>query len=182
MDAQNVLFKIFLALGLAQTLLSTSGCTAPTASTPQTQEAEASRVDAQGFEDEPVRLSRAFFSRSLTGAVRLNGEEVQSDVSWNEYAATAPAPTEPVIADFRDRKGCASYDSADGIQLCFNIMPDVSSVGVNNDEVTLEGVCGGQFQNAKLVHAEKRDDGIAVTFQGSCSGQTAVAELTLRQI
>ncbi|MBI3542828.1 MAG: hypothetical protein HY075_06085 [Deltaproteobacteria bacterium] len=84
---------MWLALGTFQLLL-LCGCNGSTQSSDNllsNTSASASDSGSGGAErsDEPaaastipVRISRAFFERSLTGSVKIGDEESQSDVSW----------------------------------------------------------------------------------------------------
>jgi hypothetical protein len=189
-DFKTSLYKMWLALGLVQLAL-LSGCSGATAGdsllsqgsgdpTSSSSHSESSMPPTQATQ--PLRLSRAFFEKSLVGSVTVGSDKTESDVTWTELPPTSPAPTGPVIADLRDHKGCASYDSVGNVSLCFNIMPDVSSVGVNAKDVSVTGLCGGKFLNSKFVDGSYVDGVLTVTFSGTCNGQSQLARLTLRQI
>lgn len=101
----------------------------------------------------PIRISREFFRGPLVGVMStgtisqgsnstsLSVKSV-SPILWIEYAPTAPDPLPGALADFRDHLGCAylSGVEAKGIAVCFNMMGDVSSLGVNSREMSLLGV------------------------------------------
>ncbi len=97
----------------------------------------------------PVRINRSFFEKTYQQFVRVEINGTPLDYSgqgtWKEHPTQLPAPapdasTGPVLADFRDFKACSSSDGAPGVQVCFNVMPDVSSVGLNAKEMKLEGL------------------------------------------
>lgn len=129
-----------------------------------------------------VRISRAFFERSIIGDVKLDHQEIQSNVAWQVGEPIGAAPQEPVIADFRERIGCAIYEDTQGVKLCFKVIPDISSLGVNADEVHAEGLCNGNFKNMRFVSATKSEGQLTVTFAGTCAGEARTAEFKLRQI
>jgi hypothetical protein len=66
--------------------------------------------------------------------------DLSSPVVWNQEPTQLPAPQPGAIADFRDFTGCANYHNIDSVAVCFNVMPDVSSVGVNAKDVSLRNM------------------------------------------
>jgi hypothetical protein len=171
----------WLLLGLLQ-LLMVSGCgQSASASDPLLS---ASSPSGQSTEEAgtavavmPVRVSRTFFESQVTGAIRLQGSDgnsgadTQSAIAWNELAPTDPAPadsaaTGTVLADFRDHQGCASFQDANGVELCFNLMGDVDSFGLNAKEMSPNGLgayvdrqlgqpCPGAAWDVHLVNAAR---------------------------
>jgi hypothetical protein len=99
-------------------------------------------------------------------------------VSWIEPHVPAGPP--PYIAP--DHTGCASFDDISGLKLCFHIMSDVSSVGVNARDTSIEGLCDGAFENPTLSQAAFEDGVLTVDYQGTCHGQPQKARLTLKQL
>ncbi len=94
----------------------------------------------------PVRYPRHFLKQSLTGSITGNSEDgrihfkASSPIAWVESPTTLAPPTNGAIADFRDFQGCMVYQDLSGLSLCFNVMPDVSSIGVNPKEMNLKGI------------------------------------------
>src|SRR5205823_5562528 len=97
----------------------------------------------------PIRISRDFFEKDHLQAevtVASQGtppQTAQSSVSWEAQPTTLPPPDPrqgKVLADFRDYTGCAVLGDLEGVRLCFNVMPDVSNLGVNDREMKLQGV------------------------------------------
>ncbi|MBI3542829.1 MAG: hypothetical protein HY075_06090 [Deltaproteobacteria bacterium] len=83
-----------------------------------------------------------------------------------------------MIGDFRDHQGCATYDEL-GVRLCFNILPDVSNVGVNARELTLTI---DSFDDVRFTGASNADGVLKIGFSASAQGAPKSIELTLRQI
>lgn len=170
---------------------------------PQTPDAES----FLGF----VRVNRMFFEQPLAGEIRINAAqaektyEVDSDVNWEVLAPTAPAPTGDYIADFRDREGCVTYQNTDGVQLCFVVMPDVSSVDVKEERMHVEGLqqlvaeqvaaqtsedCSEALGEPKFVDAKKSGNALQVNFavesnapeNSGCAVGPVQVGLALRQV
>jgi hypothetical protein len=183
---------------------SESGATAP-----QTQaSAGATSANAAGIvaDQMPVRIARGFFEQSLSAEVKIQGAAVESAVDWKEFPTTqaAPAPTAEtgaVLADFRDHKGCATFKNAQGAELCFNIMGDVSNIGLNEREMQANGLgalidqqlgqsCQGAEWNVRFVRGTRAQGSFTVTFsaeqtgapQAGCSSAPVEVALTLKQI
>lgn len=126
----------------------------------------------------PLRISRDFFEApveaTLTVAEAGETTEYESKVSWVVHAPTSPAPTGDYIADFRDRSGCAElYDLPDQAQLCFTVMPDVSSLDVTAERVALQNAqalvsnasCTVKPQEITLVRGQKAQGELNLEFQ-----------------
>lgn len=158
----------------------------------------------------PVRISRAFFEKSVEGELRIVSSApgqgpVQTSVSWSESgpigdAPVATAETGAVLADFRDSRGCANLRDADGVEVCFKLMGDVSSVGLNAREMEATRLggwvgrqvgqpCPGVEWQTRFAGAERSPaDGpqaFTVTFvaePGSleCAAEPVKAQITLR--
>lgn len=113
---------------------------------PPPMENVANAAENEGF----LRVDRDFFENPdhpLRGEIRIEGapEAVasQEPVTWKQFAPEQPIqapPGEIPIADFRDFVGCAEIQSAPVAALCFRVMPDVSSLGLNEREVQTEGL------------------------------------------
>jgi len=117
----------------------------------------------------PVRINRSFFEKDYQQSVQITVNGSALDYSgrgtWKEQATDLPAPapdesTGPVLADFRDFKACSSNDRAPGVGVCFNVMPDVSSVGMNAKEMKLEGL-------SQVVPSECSDAASQLAFKGA---------------
>jgi hypothetical protein len=132
----------------------------------------------------PVRVSRALFEKEMKAEVRLRDasgrlvDELGSAVEWVEYPPTAPAPSPDAIADFRDRDGCAWLSQeADSPErqpgVCFRLMGDVSSVGLNDREMRLENMIewaqarAPGIQSLALVQATRDSSGFRATFDAT---------------
>ena len=107
----------------------------------------------------PVRISRPLLKKEIHGQITagIQGSKAhffQSAVYWREFPTTLPAPQPGAIADFRDFEGCLEFQDVQNLAVCFNVMPDVSSVGVNAKEMKLHGV--ENFMNEVL----KQDPGL----------------------
>ncbi len=137
-----------------------------------------------------VRIPRVFFEKSITGTFVGRSSRVDqgsspisidSPVTWEEQSTTLPAPQPGALADFRDYKGCASYNQTP-IAVCFNVMPDVSSVGVNSREMQLIGIekymneelsklsnsngCSYTTQNIQFKQASRNQNEVLIQFSG----------------
>lgn len=95
----------------------------------------------------PLRVSREFFAKNLVADIEITQPQVTpalysvtSQTAFEERPSELPEPTEPFIADFRDRPGCVLFEKAPGLELCFNLVPDVSSVDVTRDKVQARGL------------------------------------------
>lgn len=94
----------------------------------------------------PIRISTSFLNQNnLTGSYSVQSNipvlnwNISSPIEWSEIPTDEPAPSPGAIADFRDSVGCASYTDAP-VALCFKVMGDVMSVGVNSREMKTRGV------------------------------------------
>ncbi|MEW6056997.1 MAG: hypothetical protein AB1540_10320 [Bdellovibrionota bacterium] len=153
---KDAVWKLWLALGFVQVVLSW-GCAQKSIESAGTQQSPSGEIqdnnsstqnDAQDVISNaasyPLRISREFLEGPLTANVRISngGEEnqnIESAVSWRQFEPQALLPRdEEVIADFRDRKGCLSFNQVEGFDVCFTVPGDVTSVGVNGDETWLE--------------------------------------------
>ncbi len=141
----------------------------------------------------PIRVSRDFFRSPLigvlsTGTISLGSNitslsvKNMSSILWIEYAPTAPEPRPGALADFRDHLGCAylSGVEAKGIAVCFTMMGDVSSLGVNSREMSLLGVqeylaSSFQIESTTGVNCQSSIQG---TRFDSASGSEGVIDLT----
>jgi hypothetical protein len=211
-------YRFWLALGLFQTLLVagiTGGCTGNSSSSDTLFSTSANSAAHAGSENTTassvqtpgnpngVRISRAFFEKSIVGKIQIQtadhsiSNEIDSNVSWQDLPTTLPAPTGSVIADLREHQGCASFDSLSGVALCFNVVPDISSLGVNDREVKptgLEGLiaqssnspCNPIVKNIAYAQASKVDTSLTVNFtvenQGEGCAPSVQVTMVLRQI
>ena len=130
----------------------------------------------------PVRISRVELRHDLIGAMSLetqgqesNAEplEYESSLNWIEEPTQLPPPQEGALADFRDFRGCLQFQALDSVAVCFNVMPDVSSVGVNSREMSLQGIerfvseeLDVEVNDLRLVQAVRLDDSVQMTFSG----------------
>lgn len=201
MDKQQGLigyYAFWLVLGLFQ-LIAVSGCSGSNAADTLPSSSHLSE-NSSSSDTQNVRLSRAFFEKSLAGkmqVVQADGSspaEIDSDVIWREEMpavreATAIAPDHP---------GCAIFTEA-GVRLCFNVMSDVTSVGVNADETrapnlgrvaaeTFNSGCNAPLENIRFVNAEQNDGFLKVSFMGdrpaqeTCEAGRVLVNLQIRQI
>lgn len=203
MDKQQGLigyYAFWLVLGLFQ-LIAVSGCSGSNASeaNPSSNLSENSSSSSSA-DSQNVRLSRAFFEKSLAGKMQIvpadgsASTEIDSDVSWREEMPALREPGQMAA----DHPGCATFNQA-GARLCFNIMSDVTSVGVNADETTAPNLgraaaeaapegCNAPIQNIRFVHAEQNDGFLKVSFMGdrpaqeNCQAGRLLINLELRQI
>jgi hypothetical protein len=77
----------------------------------------------------PVRVSRSFFNADVSGTIRIQGQDAETGaIRWSEAPAGA------------DSLGCAAFPQAGGVELCFNLMNDVDSFGVNAREMAASGI------------------------------------------
>ncbi len=168
---------LWLIFGLAQTLLDSGP-------------AYANGVLAVGDRPEqlaeqierPVRVPRAFFEKPLAGSVDIDGQRIIAweSINWIENPPTAAPPTGPVYGDFRERKGCAMFVNEAGLQLCFNVVPDIASLGVNAEEIKLEGTCSGKDTVARFVLAAFKDGKLSVRFEASCGRTLQTVDLNFQ--
>jgi hypothetical protein len=136
----------------------------------------------------PVRVSRAFFiDQKLSGQITVktpSGEDihVKTPIEWFEEPTSQKPPRAGALADFRDHPGCAHYQGADTVAVCFNMMGDVYSLGVNGKDVTLRGVesyltdaisrstqsgeCSYTVKNIQFIKASKSDHEVSIHYQG----------------
>ncbi len=122
----------------------------------------------------PVRMNRALFEQPMDFTLQLRDttgklvDELGGAVDWVEYPPTAAAPAPDAIADFRDHDGCVWFES--GVGLCFKVMGDVSSVGLNSREMRSEGLLewaharAPGIQSIQLVRATRDSSGFQVSF------------------
>lgn len=87
-------------------------------------------------QEPPVRVSRSFFESPVEGLINIQGASVPSAVAWKEQ----PQPG--------DHPGCARFEQADGLELCFTLMNDVDSFGLNSREMSASGL--GAYVGEKL--------------------------------
>lgn len=151
------------------------------------------------------RLSRAFFEKTVVGTLQIaDGARQQtiildSNIVWHDYPTTIPpSPRTDLIADFREHQGCAIYQDIDGLKLCFNVVPDVSSLAVNDKEVKIEGISNVSepFAScAMTLHftgASRNDGLVSISFVArsgvdaignpDCQNRNVAIDLTLRQL
>jgi len=135
----------------------------------------------------PVRIPLSLFNSPLTGSI---------DVKWNDFDGASFSLTSPIeweiedssdiqpeagsIAYFKDYTGCAYYNSYE-FAVCFKVMGDVPSVGVNKKEMFLKNVdkylsslnlsstsipCSSNVQNIHFVDANRNGREVAIHFAG----------------
>lgn len=157
--------------------------------------AQTSELKSSAFNDsqiqnttpKPVRVSRAFFqdkvrSGSIT-AVSNDSQpllEVKSPIEWNEEPTTQPAPEPGALADFRDHTGCAYYQNTQDTAVCFTMMGDVFSLGLNEKETQIRGVeqlvkdalvnqskssnCSYNFKNIRFDYAKNESGTVQIYY------------------
>lgn len=190
--------RLVVALWSAGALVWLAGCNgSPSADLLNAQSAEAAEADPHAAERAaaekrlkiPPRINRDFFERNLIGKVQVpEYSEDQSSVEWAELPTTLPEPEPGYIADFRDHPGCARFVQAGGMELCFNIVPDVSSVDLTAEALTLNNAkqyveqalgarygadCTGVVQGLSFVQAERSEDEVRVRFNAERSSLAA---------
>jgi hypothetical protein len=140
--------------------------------------------------DSPIRISREFFRSHLLGKISIESSNSgvnilkNSPVLWREYPSTDPEPQAGALADFRDHQGCAYLSGAEGLAVCFTMMGDVSSLGINSREMKILGVqeyftsayqiagstglnCRPEIQNVRFEKALSSEGMVALTFLSS---------------
>lgn len=134
----------------------------------------------------PVRIPRSFFKGPLSGTLQVHASvpsfqlEKNTHVAWVEEPTELPSPQPGAIADYRDFTGCAQYSEIDSVAVCFNVMPDVSSVGVNQKDVSLRNIESyvaselnsnqndNQYEvrNVQLMESERTQSQVKMDFTG----------------
>jgi hypothetical protein len=128
-------------------------------------------------------VSRGYFEAPLSAEVRVKSPEkasavvYSSAVQWAEYPPTDPPPspteqTGPVLADFRDHQGCARMTEAGDWELCFRMMGDVDSVGINAKDVTPKGLA--QWIDRELDGNCRADAWKTVFVRGARDGKKVI--------
>ena len=146
------------------------------------------------------RVNLAFFEPPSEGTLKIqtdqNSEERQGKSQWAVGAPIGEAPqateeTGPVLADFRDRVGCATFGGSglQGVSLCFKVMGDVSNLGLNEREVWIEGLenvvpseCTNSSQTVAFSKGSRDDESFTVEFVSTNPECPARYELTLKQL
>ena len=136
----------------------------------------------------PIRISRAFFRNSLVGEIAIESSKYtafkttnKSPVVWVEHSPTGPEPQPGALADFRDRLGCAYFVEAGSLAVCFNMMGDVFSLGVNSREMKFLGIqdyIKVSYQTAVSSEYNCQPDIKNFSLEGA-SGSEGVLELSL---
>ncbi|MCM2277031.1 MAG: hypothetical protein NDJ89_03030 [Oligoflexia bacterium] len=144
-----------------------------------------------------LRVKRAFFEKTLETELKVSvrGQAAGAVIArseWVEYPTELPAPapdasTGPVLADFRDFKACNELANPEAVKLCFNVMPDVSSVGLNAKEMALEGLqsvlpSGCKAESARLSRIARDDDQFTVSYTLEQPGCEAEVTLSVRSL
>jgi hypothetical protein len=129
-NSRKLLQGTVLGLVLLQAGAWFSGCgQAGASSAAGGASASASNAQPAANRPLPVRVSRSFFGSEVSGAIRVQGGAAQpSAVRWTEANTSA------------DHPGCARLTDAGGVELCFNLMNDVDSFGVNEREMSVSGL------------------------------------------
>jgi len=135
----------------------------------------------------PIRISTHFLkSSNLTGSYTVQSPQskvpalnfsISGPIQWSESPSNEPAPGPGAIADFRDSLGCATYTETNAA-LCFQIMGDVMSVGVNSREMKSqvaardgEGSCSYEIKNTQFIKATGNNTSVTVLFSGNAVPQ-----------
>lgn len=171
---EKYLYKMWLAFGIVQMMVLIGAGLAYSDDT-----LFSGGPDEQSSSDDaayPVRISRALFEEPLTAKLTVKTADEQggaleyaSSVSWQENPPTAPGPTGPYLADYRDFEGCARFEGLESARLCFTIMPDVSSVDLKEGRMNLIGLerlpdCTGELRNLRFVKGDRLERGLVVTY------------------
>ncbi len=140
----------------------------------------------------PVRVSRVIFEKPLQAAVRVvssAGEPIieSSSVSWMETPVEVSVPPsngdQPVVV-FHDTIGCATLDelaAPDPVQVCFKLMGDVSSAGLNEKEMWVTGLRewlrdrGTDVGELRLRSVQREDSGFALVYDAATSAGAALS-------
>lgn len=195
---QKGFYKIWLAAGIAQALVSAIGGFSAGESLLSEAPAEAA-TRRSASTDIPVRISRALFEKELLANIQLTemqpSQARTSAVRWNENAETVPASVEPGATPIMvndDHIGCAEFSELSPMRLCFKIQADVDSVALKTDQVWLEGIAAvarpSCIQVLDLVSAERSGQGFSVSFQivpkdtSECTGQGGLVQASVSQI
>lgn len=128
----------------------------------------------------PVRVPREFLEDpALLARVQLLGEsdvllaEEERTTRWVSKPPSAPPPTGDFIADFRDFEACSWFAGQRRVGLCFQVMPDVSSVEISEGNSHPEGLerwvehhlhrtgplpCEAHLRSLRIEEARKAED------------------------
>jgi hypothetical protein len=140
----------------------------------------------------PLRIGREFFERdveaqvSVTPADSTEGNSIVSDISWEEGAPIGPAPGPGALADFRDRPGCARLTEQSSVQVCFVVVPDVSSLDVTAQKVSLKGFesistgCAGAPKAIKFIEGRKEENALSLYFQADYGAECSLQMITVK--
>lgn len=170
--------KAVLIFGMIQLALSFSGSLASGAERPRPSFPK-------------VRIPRLLLSQPIHGSITIQSDSddytestQESLVYWEEYPTELPDPQPAALGDYRDFKGCAAFKDLNGVAVCFNVMPDVSSVGVNAKEMQLQGLQGAiqakldqtksecdaaTVKEVKFTHATRENSLYRIYFQADTS-------------
>jgi hypothetical protein len=166
-------------MGISIVLIGISQMTFVPISQGEIREVSAQAKTTYAKTDAPVRIPRTFFEKSIIGSIHaqtLNQPSGKGDfqssspLTWIEYPTQLPAPQPGARADFRDFKGCLQYSDNRNLSICFNVMPDVSSVGMNTREMSLDGVekiiaeqlldnCPFSLKKVEITQADRTESG-----------------------
>jgi hypothetical protein len=139
------------------------------------------------YSNHPIRIPRVFFENPIVGSLhaqlnavnpRTRTFQASGPLAWTEYSTTLPVPKPGAIADYRDFKGCLQYNDYKELSVCFNVMPDVSSVGINQQEMTINGMdtlisdqlldrCPFSVKTLTLTQVVHTQNGYIVQYTGS---------------
>lgn len=133
----------------------------------------------------PLRVSRSFFKGSLQATLVIgspdspNSSTFESGVSWDNHATALPPPDPsqgPVLADFRDTVGCAVLSDLESTGICFDVMADVTDVGINNQEMRLQGPQGVSC-SVPAPAGGRSDASMAIQAGGSPAARDVAGEI-----
>jgi hypothetical protein len=179
---------MWILFGLIQILLLQS-CQGPGGNSSNADFSNNNSIDVAG--QFPLRLSRAFFEHAIEGKFELKDEQGAalgqgaSKISWSELEPEGPAPRPGHLADFRDRQGCAEYTDSQGFKVCFTVVPDISSVDLMDDKMSVQGVknilektmspeCASSFEVPRLVKADRSLRELQLSYQANTAQETQV--------
>ena len=139
-----------------------------------------------------IRVPREFFERPVAARIEVGSSAAFEGGSiWVELPPTDPAPGSDALADFRNFPGCAGFPG-ESVRLCFDVIPDVSNLGVNEQELSAPGLkewiareepgCADGGGTAAFDHGERPDDSsFSATFRVTCGDEPHFVKFTFRQ-
>ena len=126
----------------------------------------------------PIRIAREFVRSPLLGKLSIESRNsglsvaltTASPILWIEYPSSDPEPQPGAISDFRDHLGCAYLSGAEGVAVCFVMMGDVSTLGVNSREMKVSGL-PEYFKNSYQIISTCQPDIQNIRFEGASGSE-----------